>query len=129
MATFEQLVPPFELCQQIPKDAFNDTALVWWFSGKNYWVLKRDDPVFVRWPSWILAPAPTAQELLEAMHFSCSVVKREHFEWDGVTRYYCTAVANAKGTEFLRCDVNLPKTLLKLWMDIRRECTDREVDK
>lgn len=29
MTKIEQLVPPFELCQQIPTDAFNDTALVW----------------------------------------------------------------------------------------------------
>lgn len=29
MSTLEQLVPPLELCQQIPDGAFADSALVW----------------------------------------------------------------------------------------------------
>lgn len=114
MTTLEQLVPPFELCQQIPKDAFNDTALVWCFNGLHYWVIPRRD--YVRWPTWISTPAPTAQELLDAMHSSCPAVKRGYF-----SRYSCTVVANANGTEFLRAGENLPEVLLKLWLDVRRE--------
>ena len=128
MATLEQLVPPFELCRKIPADAFNGTALVW----KTYhrgiiadspYVAERDiwDHEFREDAEQPIIPAPTAQEILEAMHFSCPTVECGYFEWDGVIRYSCTVVLNAKKTEFLRCGGNLPETLLKLWMDIRRE--------
>jgi len=108
MTNLEQLVPPPELCQQIPKDAFNDTALVWWFSGMNYWALKRSDPVFIRWPSWILAPAPTAQEILEK--FPDYSLQRDGTDVDNKFFSKC---ANGIGGVTRK---KLPEMLLRAWL-------------
>lgn len=143
MTTFEQLVPPFELCQQIPADAFNGTALVWvvyheifetpkpptWLS---YYLGMRVDTPFVRHRdkcdinpppniSLIIFPAPTAQEILEAMPESKTTeagVQRRH---GGYYCYRCKISADIDIGE-LNCKSgnNLPEVLLKLWLDVER---------
>ena len=112
MTNLEQLVVPFALCQQIPKDAFNGTALVWWFSGKNYWVVKRYDPTFIRWPSWILAPAPTAQEILEEMP--------DWHLWKDVGHAVRFFTRGANGTAgIVSKPSRFPEMLLSVWLKVR----------
>lgn len=134
MTTLEQLVPPFELCRKIPKDAFNDTALVWktyhrGIISDNPYVAERDtwDHEFREDPEQPIVPAPTAQEILEALqphfpHVSCGW--RTNLE-RSVPYYKCTAhmaptESCRRGKEFLCSGENLPEILLKLWLDVRR---------
>ena len=65
--TLEKLVPPLELCKKIPEGEFEDSALVWvgdqFYENKSvvdrgYQGIQRDGDI---------APAPTAQEILEAL--------------------------------------------------------------
>lgn len=51
MSTLESLVPPLELCKQIPAGKFEDSALVWWGSH-----------VYMRSPGDAVTPAPTLAE-------------------------------------------------------------------
>lgn len=65
--TLEILVPSLKLCQQIPKGAFEDSALVWWGAC----VYPRIYPDGVRyghpWHKRGITPAPTLQEILLAI--------------------------------------------------------------
>lgn len=62
----EKLVPPLDLCKQIPDGAFADSALVWYratISG-DYVVLPRLYKVDA---ARTVAPAPTPDEILAAL--------------------------------------------------------------
>lgn len=62
--TLEILVPSLKLCQQIPKGAFEDSALVWWGAC----VYPRIYPDGVRyghpWHKRGITPAPTLAEIM-----------------------------------------------------------------
>ena len=63
----EDLVPPLELCKQIPEGAFADSALCWMLAGTgkhSFWTVTErdatiDDDTFI--------PAPALIEILEAL--------------------------------------------------------------
>ncbi len=119
MTNLEQLVPPFELCQQIPKDAFNDTALVWVVS-KNLYVRKRFVPLDLdRECNPFVFPAPTAQEILEAMNGAKAFETGVQMRDGGCFCYRCRISANNE-EEFSTTGERLPEALLKLWLDVRR---------
>ena len=65
MSNLESIVPPLELCKQIPAGEFEDSALVWYrFWGEDN-VRPRD-----QWSGFNgerPAPAPTLEEVLEAI--------------------------------------------------------------
>ena len=67
MSSLEDLVPPLELCKQIPEGAFADSALVWWGAC----VYPRLYPDGVRfntlWHKKGTIPAPTLSEILEEL--------------------------------------------------------------
>lgn len=132
MTTLRQLVPPFELCRKIPKDAFNGTALVWkkyhrGIMSDNPYVAERNtwDHEFCEDPEQPIVPAPTAQEILEAMKYnrpdiSC-VWAAGTGDWH-VWHYTCTANAHTACVDcvdILTSGNNLPEALLKLWLDVR----------
>ena len=62
--SLEDLVPSLKLCQQIPKGAFEDSALVWWGAC----VYPRIYPDGVRyghtWHKRGITPAPTLAEII-----------------------------------------------------------------
>ena len=68
MSELKDIVPPLELCKQIPAGAFDDSALVWM---DDRCVLGELPPcVSVRVKNTyhkILAPAPTLAEIMEAL--------------------------------------------------------------
>ena len=85
MSTLERIVPPLELCKQIPAGEFEDAALVWVYddvvgflcrtSGceqihKKEWQLEHNHPrkIAIRRKSGHeIYPAPTLEEVLEAI--------------------------------------------------------------
>jgi hypothetical protein len=66
--TVEDLVPPLELCQQIPAGEFADSAFVWTqetAAAKQWYVAHREDVEFCRknlWNAPPVYPAPTLAE-------------------------------------------------------------------
>lgn len=69
--TLESLVPPLDLCKQIPEGAFEDSVLVW-FGVKNHDSTMEVVPrlelgetckVFLKKGIRVLFPAPTLQEI------------------------------------------------------------------
>ena len=85
MSTLERIVPPLELCKQIPVGEFEDSALVWVYddvvgflcrtSGceqihKKEWQLEHNHPrkIAIRRKSGHeIYPAPTLAEILESI--------------------------------------------------------------
>ena len=85
MSKLERIVPPLELCKQIPAGEFEDSALVWVYddvvgflcrtSGceqihKKEWQLEHNHPrkIAIRRKSGHeIYPAPTLEEVLEAI--------------------------------------------------------------
>ena len=70
MNELEYLVPPLELCRQIPQGAFEDSALVWARPG-NIGVMVGENELWEVWDRGQLEkdeemlPAPTLQEILD----------------------------------------------------------------
>lgn len=69
MSRLEELVPPLELCKQIPDGAFEDSALVYgnpmgWSPCLYPQLVTRDE---CSKPPLIIAPAPTLEEIMAAM--------------------------------------------------------------
>ena len=60
MSNLESLVPPLELCKQIPTGKFEDSALVWRWNGKSGAIFAR-----AGYPNETY-PAPTLAEILIA---------------------------------------------------------------
>ena len=66
MSNLENLVPPLELCKQIPAGEFEDSALVWVVKGNEEECAPRT--MFNAIPnSWKVFPSPTLDEILEAI--------------------------------------------------------------
>ena len=118
MSRLENLVPPLELCKQIPAGEFEDAALVWVYddvvgflcrtSGceqihKKEWQLEHNHPrkIAIRRKSGHeIYPAPTLAEILESIG--------EVETWDTMTIYRIT---NGKQ--------NLTTTALKRWFKVK----------
>ena len=118
MSTLERIVPPLELCKQIPEGEFEDAALVWVYddvvgflcrtSGceqihKKEWQLEHNHPrkIAIRRKSGHeIYPAPTLAEILESIG--------EVETWDTMTIYRIT---NGKQ--------NLTTTALKRWFKVK----------
>ena len=118
MSTLERIVPPLELCKQIPEGEFEDAALVWVYddvvgflcrtSGceqihKKEWQLEHNHPRKIairRKCGQEIYPAPTLAEILESIG--------EVETWDTMTIYRIT---NGKQ--------NLTTTALKRWFKVK----------
>ena len=75
MKTLKNLAPPLELCKKIPDGKFADSVLVWW-GVKNHdetmEVVPRSElgttcHMFIAKGVRVLFPAPTLQEILDAL--------------------------------------------------------------
>ena len=118
MSRLENLVPPLELCKQIPAGEFEDSALVWVYddvvgflcrtSGceqihKKEWQLEHNHPrkIAIRRKSGHeIYPAPTLEEILESIG--------EVETWDTMTM---TRITNGKQ--------NLTTNALKRWLKVK----------
>lgn len=70
MSNLESIVPPVELCKQIPEGEFEDSALVWEKSEKYFQateIIDYEYKVVARDESKGGFPAPTLEEVLEAI--------------------------------------------------------------
>ena len=75
MSRLENLIPPLELCKQIPAGEFDDSALVWDIHGKfDKWHVEKRVKRSVRFgdygrmsPPHADISAPTLEEVLEAI--------------------------------------------------------------
>lgn len=67
--TLEDIVPPMELCKQIPTGKFDDSALVWRGKNQTWWdkgLYPRECGHCSEFDSGeIIAPAPTLQEIID----------------------------------------------------------------
>ena len=118
MSTLERIVPPLELCKQIPEGEFEDAALVWVYddvvgflcrtSGceqihKKEWQLEHNHPRKIatrRKSGHEIYPAPTLAEILESIG--------EVETWDTMTM---TRITNGKQ--------NLTTNALKRWFEVK----------
>lgn len=118
MSTLERIVPPLELCKQIPEGEFEDSALVWVYddvvgflcrtSGceqihKKEWQLEHNHPRKIairRKCGKEIYPAPTLVEILESIG--------EVETWDTMTM---TRITNGKQ--------NLTTNALKRWLEVK----------
>lgn len=118
MSNLESIVPPLELCKQIPVGEFEDSALVWVYddvvgflcrtSGceqihKKEWQLEHNHPrkIAIRRKSGHeIYPAPTLAEILESIG--------EVETWDTMTM---TRITNGKQ--------NLTTNALKRWFKVK----------
>lgn len=81
MTKLESLVPPLELCQQIPPEAFADSALVWCVCEDMRGVISQVEIRALCDNACECFPAPTLAEIMEAFQradfatsiFSCGV--------------------------------------------------------
>lgn len=64
VSTLESLVPPLDLCKQIPEGYFENSVFVWWTDCYGTMLIKRIDAPY---EYGIDAPAPTLQEILLAI--------------------------------------------------------------
>lgn len=117
MTNLEQLVPPFELCRKIPADAFNDTALVWKTYYRGMYVTVRERNI---WDNWFrekherpIVPAPTAQEILEAIP--------DYHLWKDVGHAFRFFTRGGNGTAgIVSKPSRFPEMLLSVWLTVRR---------
>lgn len=112
MTNLEQLVPPFELCRKIPANAFNDTALVWKiYLPDGPYVAERDtyDYEFREDLEQPIIPAPTAQEILEAIP--------DWHLWKDVGHAFRFFTRGANGTAgIVSKPSRFPEMLLSVWL-------------
>ena len=117
MSKLEDLVPPLELCRQIPEGKFDDSALVWYratISGDYVCLPRLYKNVDA---ARTAAPAPTLAEILEALYkMSGSAVKVSR-RCERVGCWWVSAWIDRNSIS--RQDMNNPATAaLRLWLEV-----------
>ena len=114
----EDLVPPLELCKQIPDGAFEESAFIWHWAEKDkpYW----EFPLYRSRKSDLEAikdrvcPAPTLAEIMDAL---VRLGTCPGCDWimniDG--EVYGSVNVRQRSVGF--CGNKFPATALKLWME------------
>lgn len=105
MSTLEQLVPPLELCQQIPDGAFADSALVWvrMYRSQAIGLDERDGCC-----EEIVCPAPTLEEIMAKMPDMTSIqYLNDYPHWELFCPYFDRTPAGGK---------NAASDMLELWI-------------
>lgn len=113
----EELVPPLELCKQIPEGEFADSALVW--AGDQFYqnirVLPRGCQCIKI--DAVISPAPTLAEILAALgdidcgtNCECENEIRIGLWWVSVWR---------GGFRTSKQDKNPATAALKLWLEVK----------
>lgn len=103
MSNLESIVPPVELCKQIPEGEFEDSALVWEKSEKYFQateIIDYEYKVVARDESKGGFPAPTLEEVLEA------ISKVENWDTATITRP-------------IGVNTRIVDTALKRWFEVK----------
>lgn len=103
MSNLESIVPPVELCKQIPEGEFEDSALVWEKSEKYFQateIIDYEYKVVARDESKGGFPAPTLEEVLEA------IGKVENWDTATITRP-------------IGVNTRIVDTALKRWFEVK----------
>ena len=113
MSTLERIVPPLELCKQIPAGEFEDAALVWVYddvvgflcrtSGceqihKKEWQLEHNHPRKIairRKCGQEIYPAPTLEEILDSLADLGADFCMREFQIGNKSYFYPTGVEEA----------------------------------
>ena len=120
LSKLESIVPPLELCKQIPAGEFEDSVLVW---RERIGQISRDNRVIVREPEDIsyknefvevnFFPAPTLAEIRRKLqNLSVNVI-------DGVITVSCRINPEDTIFETARDDNDVTAGVLRLWLRIR----------
>lgn len=118
MKTLESLVPPLELCKQIPKGAFADSALVWIIKAQEEPEVWERDTTNNIPPIWSKYPAPTLAEILkdlaETHDDACCFNATEAGIW------YVQVENFEVVEERSERDANPATAALKLWLELNK---------
>lgn len=110
MSKIADLVPPWELCREIPEGEFEDTVFLWGeatVNGENRVYLIQRYSYACKHPEWEkLYPAPTLQEVMAAFPY-CRVYKKTH-------NFYIAAVDQEREVSF-----DAATAALKLWLKLK----------
>ena len=114
MKKLESLVPPLDLCRQIPPGAFDDSALVW---ERNIGLDRTEyDPVINTRKNalchHVICPAPTLAEIMAELPPKSGPVARS--ENDGTW----TVIYWDKLHDFRANDANPAAAALQLWLSL-----------
>jgi len=118
MNELKDLVPPLEMCKQIPRGAFNDSALVWITDscGENPIAEPRRYAPYDR----IECPAPTLAEILEASDRTIGLARSQNPASKSIGKEW-VADAWDRSVWFAR-NANTPAAAaLMLWLAIGRK--------
>ena len=116
----EDLVPPLELCKQIPEGKFKDSALVWWNKTEPS-VYPREDV-----PSLVIHgysyPAPTLQEILREMASHPNKFRMITVEVEDPNDFTVVVQFHDYWRDF-QYDKNPATAALKLWLEVNKPDT------
>lgn len=118
MSKLENIVPPLELCKQIPAGEFEDTALVWVYrpalKGISDTLFMVDMRVKAEYLKREMYPAPTLEEIRwELRNLSVNVM-------DGAITVSCRIDPDETLYETAGDDNEVTSTALRLWLRVKR---------
>ena len=115
----ESLVPPRDLCRQIPPEAFDDSALIWMFDGFDWWVNVREfdatyDEAF---------PAPTLAEIFAQLPQTSTVTWFTQEEYPNNFAVCCYVLQPKPRKPKLKSEIddNPAAAALKLWLELNKK--------
>ena len=112
MSKLENIVPPLELCKQIPAGEFEDTALVWVYDMDGLeMVMPRE---VVQFKGIEIYPAPTLEETITSLLTYGWLVKIDcRIQLDTLIEFYSEKQSK---TEFGN---TASETALRLWFKVK----------
>ena len=117
MSNLESIVPPLELCKQIPEGEFEDSALVWEKSEKYFQateIIDYEYKVVTRAESNGGFPAPTLEEIITTLLTYGWLVKIDcRIQLDTLIEFYSEKQSK---TEFGN---TASETALRLWFKVK----------
>ena len=127
MNKLEDIVPPLELCKQIPQGTLPDSSLVWTRDvGKSeFYVAIREDVEFCRLGminAPPLFPAPTLAEILDELgNKTVCLYDGIRYEVSVCIRECDSGTKEHQWRQYGEADRNPASAALRMWLRIRRE--------
>ena len=124
----EKLVPPLELCKQIPEGKFAESALVWKgdLDGDPL-LFPRECGICNQYGAEIaIAPAPTLAEILEELDAIFDDCEYDVCVWNSAQlgKWGVQIVVFGRTANHIEYDANPATAALKLWMEVNKETTN-----
>ena len=102
-----RLVPPMEMCADIPDGSFDDSALVWVVKSRGECEIWHRDRSGTLPKSWFRVPAPTLEEIMVA------VLK------EGGRGYVIASTISRESCEVIYKNKSAAKAALKRWLNLK----------